>query len=425
MTRVPHIDSYYAATAHPWHTAPALTESLRCDVCVVGGGITGCSTALHLAERGYDVVLLEANRIGWGASGRSGAQVIAGFARDIETLAQVVGAADARRLWELSLEGVHLVKDLVARHAIDCDWRDGQMHVAIKPRQRAELRAYQRLLAAQYDYPLEYLEGAALQAILRSARYCAGLYDPRAGHLHPLNYTLGLAAVARAAGVRIFEDTKAVAYRETPQPLVTTAQGQVSARQLVFAGNAYLDSLVPELARKIMPVGTYIVASSPLGAARAQQLITNETAVTDSNFVLDYFRLSADHRLLFGGRVSYSKVPPTNLRATMRARLLRVFPQLSDVQIDYAWGGYVDITFNRAPHFGRLSRDIYFAQGFSGHGMALTGLAGKLMAEAIAGTSERFDVFARIPHRNFPGGKFLRLPGILLGTFYYRLRDLL
>ncbi len=425
MTRAPHIDSYYAATAHPWQVAPALTESLRCDVCVVGGGITGCATALHLAERGYDVVLLEANSIGWGASGRSGAQVIAGFACDLETLARVVGAPDARRLWELSLAGVQLVKDLVTSHAIACDWHDGQMHVAIKPRQRAELRAYQRLLAAQYDYPLEYLEGPALQAVLRSARYCAGLYDSRAGHLHPLNYTLGLAAAARAAGVRIFEDTRVLSFHEEPQPRVTTAQGQVSARQLVFAGNAYLDSLVPALARKIMPVGTYIVASAPLGAVRAQQLITNRTAVTDSNFVLDYFRLSADHRLLFGGRVSYSKVPPANLRATMRARMLRVFPQLHDIALDYAWGGYVDISLNRAPHFGRLTRDIYFAQGFSGHGMALTGLAGKLMAEAIAGTSERFDVFARIPHRNFPGGKFLRVPGILLGTLYYRMRDML
>lgn len=425
MTRAPHIDSYYAATARGWQSAPILTDHLHCDVCVVGGGITGCSSALHLAERGYDVVLLEANRIGWGASGRSGAQVIGGFARDIDYFARLVGAADARRLWDMSLEGVQLVKDLVARHAIACDWRDGQMQVAIKPRQRDALRAYQALLAERYDYPLEYLAGDALQAVLRSPRYSAGLYDPQAGHLHPLNYTLGLADAARAAGVRIFEDTRVLSYRDAPQPEVTCAQGRVTARQLVFAGNAYLGKLVPALDRKIMPVGTYIVASSPLGAALARQVIANDMAVTDINFVLDYFRLSADHRLLFGGRVSYSKVPPTNLRSTMRKRMVRVFPQLHDIDIDYAWGGYVDISFNRSPHFGRLTRDIYFAQGFSGHGMALTGLAGKLMAEAIAGTSERFDVFARIPHRNFPGGRYFRLPGLLLGTLYYRLRDLL
>lgn len=423
--RVSQVDSYYAATAQPWFTAPALTGTVTCDVCVVGGGITGCSTALHLAERGYDVVLLDAECIGWGASGRSGGQVICGFARDIGQLAALVGASDARTLWQLSIAGVALVKTLIARHAIDCDWRDGQIHVAIKSRQRDELLAWQRLLAEHYEYPLEFMARDALRAVLDSPRYCAGLYDPRGGHLHPLNYTRGLAAAARRAGARIFEESRVVAYRDAPAPEVRTAQGHVRARQLVFAGNAYLGRLVPALERKIVPVGTYIAATAPLGEAQARSLIANDMAVTDLNFVLDYFRRSADHRLLFGGRVSYSTLPPPNLRATMRTRMLGVFPQLRDAVIDYVWGGHVDISLNRAPHFGRLARDVYFAQGFSGHGMALAGLAGQLIADAIAGTSERFDVFARIPHRDFPGGRLFRLPALLLGTLYYRLRDLL
>ena len=425
MTAAASINSYYAATANPWASAPALTGEMFCDVCVVGGGITGCSAALHLAERGYDVVLLEAQSIGWGASGRSGAQVIVGFAREIDRIAAAVGAADARRLWDMSIEAVDLVKTQITRHAINCDWQDGQIHVALKARQRDELHNYQQLLAEHYDYPLQLIEGPDLRALLASPRYCAGMFDRRSGHLHPLNYTLGLAEAARAAGVRVFEHSKVEGFDSTPTPQVRTRNGVVNARHLVFAGNAYLDRLVPPLARKIIPVGTYIVASEPLGATRARELIANNMAVTDINFVLDYYRLSVDHRMLFGGRVSYTAHTPRNLAATMQARMVRVFPQLAGVKLDYAWGGLVDISLNRTPHFGRLSPNVYFAQGFSGHGMALTGLAGKLIAEAIAGTAERFDVFARIPHHDFPGGRLLRIPALLLGTFYYRLRDLL
>ncbi|MSR15574.1 MAG: FAD-binding oxidoreductase [Gammaproteobacteria bacterium] len=424
MASPTHIDSYYAATAHPWELSPVLRGAETCDVCVIGGGITGCSAALHLAQRGFKVILLEGQRIGWGASGRSGAQVIPGFARDIDVLATQVGAQDACRLWEMSVAAVHLVKELIEAHTIDCEWQAGQMHVAIKPRQARSLKATQALLAETYDYPLRYLEGEEFHTLLRSPRYIGGLLDHQAGHVHPLNYTLGLAAAARKEGVRIFEASAVSRYDVGQTPIAYTAEGQVNAGQLVFAGNAYLGKLVPALSRKIMPVGTYIAATAPLGE-RAASVITNNMAVTDINFVLDYFRLSGDKRLLFGGRVSYSTVPPPNLKATMRARLVQVFPQLHDVKIDHAWGGYVDISFNRAPHIGRLNPNVYFAQGFSGHGMALTGFAGKLIAEAIAGTNERFDVFARIQHRDFPGGTLFRLPALWLGTFYYRLRDLL
>ncbi len=419
------VSPYYAATAAPTAPLPRLEGVNDCDVCVIGGGITGCSAALHLAERGYDVILLEAERIAWGASGRSGGQVIFGYACEIGRLRRLCGTADARRLWEMSLEAVALVKARIARHAIDCHWRDGQLHVAIKPRQRAELARYREDLGERYGYPLEFLEREALAAHIRSPRYLAGLYDRASGHLHPMRYTQGLAAAARTAGARLFEQSRAVSIERGPRPVVVTAHGRVRARHVVLGANAYLRNLVPELAAKIMPVGTYIIASEPLGAARMADLLPSGAAVTDINFVLDYFRPSADHRLLFGGRVSYTTLPPPNLARSMHARMARVFPDLAHARIDHAWGGFVDISMNRAPHFGCLDDTIFFAHGFSGHGLALTGLAGQLIAEAVAGQAERFDVFARIPHRNFPGGRLLRTPLLLLATAYYRLRDLL
>ncbi len=421
-----HVPSYYAASAPlPAPTGP-LAGRLDCDVCVVGGGLTGLTAALELAERGFDVILLEANRIGWGASGRSGGQLIFGYACEMHKLAALSSPADARLMFDWSLEAIDAMRARVARHAIDCDWRDGQLHVAIKPRQVDELRGYGETLARDYAYGgLQLLDRAGLAAHIASPRYLAGLFDPRGAHLHPLKYTLGLAAAARAAGVRMFEQSRALAIVRGDAPRVRCAGGEVRARHVVLAGNAWLGRLVPELERKIMPVGTYIIASAPLGDALAHACLPSDAAVTDINFVLDYFRLSADRRMLFGGRVSYSKIPPPNLAGSMRRRMLRAFPQLAGIEVGYAWGGYVDITMNRAPHFGRLDRSLYFAQGFSGHGMAVTGLAGRVIAEALAGDASRLDVFARIPHRDFPGGRWLRTPSLVAAMTWYRLRDLL
>ncbi len=427
MGRAAHVASYYAESAHPQPERPALQGVVDCDVCVVGGGIAGCSTALHLAERGYSVVLLEEHRIGWGASGRSGAQAIYGVAASQARLERLVGVADARRVWDVSIEGLALQRALIERHGIDCDYVPGQMHVAIKPRHDAALRAEVEELHQRYDYrSIRFVEREELRTLVASERYLSGTLDPNCGHLHPLNYTLGLAAAAKRAGVRIFEASRAATWDRADGLLrVTTARGEVRCRQLALCGNAWLGSTAPALARHIMTVGTYIVATEPLGAARARALIANNAAITDINWVLDYFRLSADHRLLFGGRVSYSGLDPFNTMQATRARMLTVFPQLADVPVSHAWGGYVDITLNRAPHFGRLEPDVYFLQGFSGHGIALTGIAGKLLAEAVAGTAERFDVFARIPHREFPGGLALRRPALVLAMAWYRLRDLL
>lgn len=425
MNRPAYVDSYYAATAHPAPVRPPLQGAVDCDVCVVGGGIAGCSAALHLAERGYRVVLLEAQRIGWGASGRSGAQVLPGIAAGQEKLERLIGPDDARRVWDVTVEGIALMRELIARHAIDCDWVDGQMQVAVKPRHVEELREELETLH-RYGYTsVRFIERAELRTLLDTDRYLAALYDANGGHLHPLNYTLGLAAAAERSGARVFESTRAVRFEPGARVVVRTPQGEVRCEHLVLCGNAYLGRTAPELRSKIMAVGTYIVATEPLGEERAEKLIANNAAVSDLNWVLDYFRRSADHRLLFGGRVAYSGVDAFVSPVSTRKRMLKVFPQLSDVRIEYAWGGYVDLTLNRAPHFGRLAPNVYFLQGFSGHGMALTGTAGKLVAEAVAGTAERFDVFARIPHGNFPGGPLLRRPALVLAMMYYRLRDLL
>lgn len=421
-----HIHSYYAASANPAPDHPALEGEIEADVCVIGGGIAGCSTALHLAEAGYRVVLLEAHRIAWGASGRSGGQAIVGYASGQQKLVNQLGAGDARLLWDMSVEALALLKDRVQRHAIDCDLHWGQMSVAIKPRQRDYLLEEQRTLETQYGYrQLQFLERAGVETLLETHRYCAGLYDRGSGHLHPLNYTLGLAAAAQAAGVRIFEHSAATDIAQHNPAIVSTAHGRVKARFVALCCNAYLGGLVQSLRSRIMPVGTYIIATAPLGAERMHRLMRENAGVTDTNFVLDYFRRSADHRLLFGGRVSYSGLDARNTRRATRQRMLRVFPQLADVDVEYAWGGYVDITMNRAPDFGRLAPHIYYLQGFSGHGIALTGIAGKLVAEAIGGHAERFDVFTRIKHRNFPGGTLLRTPALVLAMLWYRLRDLL
>jgi gamma-glutamylputrescine oxidase len=428
----PPAASYYADSAGPYarDSTRGLREALRgeqrADVAVVGGGIAGCSAALHLAKRGLSVALLEAREVGYGASGRSGGQTIFGLAASQAALAAQVGPGDARRLFDLSVEGLELTQSLIRDHAIDCDYRANHLHVALKPRHLRELEQWAEELRNQYAYDsVSLLDRQQLRAHLASERYLGGLLDTRSGHLHPLKYTLGLARAAESLGVRFFENTQVLRYTGGPQIHVHSAEGVVRCNQLVFCGGAYLGKVAPALSRRILGVGTYIIATQPLGEAQARALLPTNAAVADINWILDYFRLSADHRLLFGGRVSYSGLEPPHLAESMRKRLLRVFPSLTQLRVDRAWGGYLDITMSRAPNFGRLADNVFYLQGFSGHGLVLTALGGKLVAEAVAGTAERFDVFARIPHRDFPGGPVFRRPSLMLAMLYYRLRDLL
>jgi gamma-glutamylputrescine oxidase len=422
-----YVHSYYAASAPLSVASEPLRGNARADVCVVGGGIAGCSAALALAERGYQVVLLEAQRVGWGASGRSGGQVIFGLSVDQADLEQWIGFEDARRIWDISLAGIALMRQRIERHRIDCDWVDGEMFAAIKPRQWRALQAWQHDLIHKYDYTsTRLIERSELSDLIASRRYLGALHDPMCGHVHPLRYTLGLARAAAQAGVALHEHSRVLSYEQSPGEVqVHTDQGSVTCRQLLLAGNAWLGALVPAMQRRLMSIASYIIATEPLGEQRATELIRNNAAISDLNWIIDYFRRSSDHRLLFGGRVNYSLLNLQAVAPATRRRMINVYPQLRDVRIDYAWGCLLDITMNRAPHFGRLDSDVYFLQGFSGHGMALAGIAGELVAEAIAGSSERFDVFSRIPHRDFPGGLLLRRPALALAMLWYRLRDLL
>ena len=421
-----NIHNYYTESAPAVARRPALAGERTVDVAVVGGGIAGCSTALHLAERGYQVALLESQCIGFGASGRSGAQLIFGYACGQDKIERLVGREAGKAMWQVTSDGLALVRDVVGRHGIDCELSWGQLHVAVKERQRRDLAEECESLARDYGYrSVRFLERPEVESLLATGRYCAALHDSGSGHCHPLKYVRGLAGAAERAGAAIYESTPVTRLERGPVATLHTPQGRVRARYVALAGNTYLEGLVPELQRKIMAVGTYIVATEPLGRERAETLIRDNLAVADVNFVLDYFRLSQDHRLLFGGRVSYSGLDPLGTERATRARMLKVFPQLADARVDYAWGGYVDITVNRAPHFGRIGSNVYFLQGFSGHGMALTGIAGKLVADAIAGQAERFDMFERIPHMDFPGGMALRRPALVLGMLWYRMRDLL
>lgn len=430
-------NSYYAATAPRECSFPALQGHVQCDVAVVGGGFAGLSAAIELADRGFKVIVLEARDVGWGASGRNGGQVIAGLACEQDVIEAQLGLEASRRVWDMTLEAIDLIAQRRARFNIACDWQPGYLALAVGARKGRALQAWQALMGERYGYKTQWIAPADTPGWIASPRYHSGLHDPRGGHLHPLKYCLGLARAAASLGVMIHEQSPVLSIEPGATVRLRCATGSVRASHVLLAGNVYLDGLTPglapSLASRIMPVGTYIVASEPLPNGTAASLIPSRSAVCDTNFVLDYFRTTADYRLLYGGRVSYSTATPKNLAQSMQRRMARTFPQLEQTKVEYAWGGFVDISMQRAPDFGRLpgapgqapQANVYYVQGFSGHGVALTGLAGKLVAEAIAGDAQRFDVFARIRQSEFPGGRWLRTPALVAGMAYYRLRDLL
>ncbi|MBI2772480.1 MAG: FAD-binding oxidoreductase [Burkholderiales bacterium] len=423
-------NSYYEATVQRPAPGPPLAGSHRADICVVGAGYAGLSAALELAQRGYSVALLEAQRVGWGASGRNGGQVIAGFGSGGEcAIEKQLPAPAAKQAWDISVEGVQLLRERIRDHRIECEWRAGYLSLSVKPARSRQLRAWMDHAVTAYGYPLQWLDQVEVRRRVASERFDAGVLDAGSGHLHPLKYCLGLGRAAAVAGVRIFENSPVLRLERGAAPVVRTAQGEVACSFVVLAGNVYLAEYggdpVPEVSGRIMPVGTYMIATEPMGPQRAGALMQGRPAASDTNFVLDYFRVSEDSRLLFGAGDSYSGSTPRNLVHKIRKSMLGVFPQLADLDIPYAWGGFVDITMNQAPDFGRLGSNVYYLQGFSGHGVAMAGMAGKLAAQAIAGQAERFDLFSRLRHHRFPGGALLRTPALVLGMMYYRLRDAL
>lgn len=424
MAKFDDTRSYYRATAHNAPERPPLAGDVRADVAVLGAGFTGLSAALELAEAGYSVIVLEAERVGYGASGRNGGQICTGYSKGLSELGRYVGQENVQTTWDIVDAAPKLIKDRVAKYQIDCDLKWGYLHCAERKSHLEELRETQEEWNGVGYTGSKLIEKSGMGDHIGSDLYHGALWEPGAGHMHPLNYCLGLAKAAEAAGVRICELSRVTKIDSSDTPALHTEQGVVRADFLVLGGNAYLQETQPFLYRRLMPVGSYIVGTEPLSDNAVKDLIPGDDAVANCNFIVDYYRRSADNRMLFGGRATYSGLEPTDLGGFVKPRMLRVFPQLKDAKIDYVWGGQIGITVDRMPHLGRIGARTYFAQGFSGHGVALSNMCGKLLSEAIRGQSERFDILARVRHPIFPGGRF-RTPLLTLGMFWYRLRDAL
>ncbi|KAA1191763.1 FAD-binding oxidoreductase [Pseudohalioglobus sediminis] len=424
MQNTPHVESWYAASANQQLDFPPLRGEVSADVCVIGGGYTGLSTAIHLRKRGYSVVVLEANKVGWGASGRNGGHVGTGQRADQETLEKLVGLDHAKALWQLGLEGVETVCSLIDEYQIDCELKYGNLHVASKAKEQPWLIEEVDHLRSVYGYEdIRYVEPDELAQMTSGQGFHGGTLDSGARHLHPLNYALGLASAASDLGATLHEGSRVLSYTEGAHVTVNTDSGSVKADYLVLACNGYLEKLEPRTAGRIMPINNYMLATEPLPESLARQLIRDDTSMSDSLFVIDYWKLSADNRLLFGGGESYTRRFPRDIGSFVRKYMLRIYPELESTRIDYGWGGTLAITLNRMPDFGRLSSQVFYAHGYSGHGVPIATLAGKLLAEVISGSAERFDVMATVPSKTFPGGTLLRFPGLVAGMLFYSLRD--
>jgi gamma-glutamylputrescine oxidase len=424
-----HAASYYAASVNRQLAYPPLGGELQVDVCIVGGGYSGLNTAIELARKGLTVALLEARKIGWGASGRNGGQLIRGVGHGVEQFANVIGQDGVRELKLMGLEAVELVRRRVEEFQIDCDLTWGYCDLANKPEHLAGFAEDKaELESLGYRHQLRLLQPEQMHEVVGSDNYVGGMIDMGSGHLHPLNLALGEAAAAASLGVQLFEDSPVTRIDYGRELRVHTARGQVRAKYLVLACNAYINGLEPTLSGKVLPAGSYVIATEPLSEAQARSIIPQNMALCDQRVALDYYRLSADRRLLFGGACHYSGRDPADIAAYMRPKMLKVFPQLADVRIDYQWGGMIGIGANRLPQIGRLKdqANVFHAQAYAGHGVNATHLAGKLLAEAIAGQESRgFELFAKVPHMTFPGGKYLRSPLLALGMAWHRLKELL
>ena len=416
--------SYYAREIAPLQNVAAPAGNLRCDVCVIGGGFTGVSTALHLAQRGYDVRLLEAQRIGFGASGRNGGQVGQGQRLDQDELEQMFDLPRARALWKIGTQAVELVRDLAADDRVEATFHPGIAHADHKAKFVDHSRAYVEKMQREYDYPhISFLDKSAMQDLIKSPAYHGGTLDMQSGHIDPLQFALGLGRMAQDAGAHLHEGARVVSIDGGPKVKINTDQATITADHVVLACNGYLGGLHDDVARHVMPINNYIASTEPLSDRARADILSQNIAVADTKFVVNYFRFSDDNRMLFGGTESYGYRFPKDIAAQVRKPMEQIFPQLTGTPIDYAWGGTLAITMNRLPHYQCYSGNILSMSGFSGQGVALGTLSGQIAADAIAGQAERFDVMASIPTPRFPGGRAMRQPLLILAMLWYSLRD--
>ncbi|MGI9264231.1 MAG: NAD(P)/FAD-dependent oxidoreductase [Gammaproteobacteria bacterium] len=420
-----HCGSYYAATANDKIDYPLLRGATKADVCVVGAGFTGIATALTLAERGYSVSVVEASRVGWGASGRNGGQLIGGISGE-ENISRRLGEGVADALWSMRWRGHEIIYDRVDKYSIDCDLKSGFIEVALKERQMADLQTqYDTFQRRKFPYEYRMLSRSETEETVGSDAYVGSMYNLRDGHLHPLNLCIGEARAASRLGVAIYERSPVVDIRHGRKPRVVTEQGHVEADTVVIAGNAYHALERRNLSGLTFPAGSYIIATEPLPPETLARINPRDMAICDLNEVVDYYRLSADGRLLFGGRCNYSGREPRSIKASIQPRMLKIYPELVDARIDYEWGGKIGINLNRLPLMGRIGKNVYYSQGYAGHGVNVTHIAGEVVADAICGTMERFDLFAKTKHHRLPLGQWFSSQVIALGMLYYRMRDLI
>jgi len=424
MSLLGYETSYYTESANSKTEYPHLQGETSSDICIIGGGFTGLSAALHLVEKGYKVSLLESQKIGWGASGRNGGQVCQGHNMSHEEMVKKVGRKLADLLWDMSIESVDLVKHLINKHNIQCDIKSGVLYVAAKSSHSKDIADDVKYKRDVLGYKaIEYIEKKEVENMLGTDRYHGGEYWTDAAHLHPLNYALGLLDACQKAGVKIYENSHVESYQSGNDSQVVCAEGVVKTKYILLACNGYIKKLEPRVAGKIMPINNFIIATEPLDEDVYKKINRDDVAVADSRFVINYFRLSADKRLLWGGGENYTSKFPNDIKGFVKKYMLEFYPELKDTKIDYGWGGTLAITLNRMPHFDRLEDNLFVAQGYSGHGVALATLGGKLMADAISGSIEKFDHFKSVPTPTFPGGTLLRWPGLVAGMLYFSMRD--
>ncbi len=416
--------SYYADVAETLDPLPRAQGSLECDVCVVGAGFTGLSTAYHLAQRGYDVIVLDAQRVGFGASGRNGGQVSMGQRVDQEELEGMVGDEHARQLWDIGAQAVDLVRELTKKDEVRTNFHDGVIHTVHRERYQKHNVEYVEHMNTKYSYDkIRLLDKDECRHLLNSPAYYGGTLDMGAGHVNPFELVLGLARLAVKAGVRIFERSKVNKVLEGEPAVVKTEEASVKARYVVLGCNGYLGEMHKHVAQRVMPINNFIVSTEPMDPAAQEEIIRNNYAVADSKFVINYSRFSDDHRLLFGGTESYGYRFPSDIASAVRKPMTEIFPQLKGARIDHAWGGTLGITMNRMPHYERIGGNILTLSGFSGAGVALGTLSGQIAAETIAGQAERFDIMAKVSTKPFPGGPMFRTPLLVLAMLWFSLRD--